>query len=81
MDGRAQAKVWLKHESMAHIEDTLPPPPQPDINGVRYSAKEGQVYYTTTGQKQFTRVRVDPNTFEPAGNPELVASGGMYDDF
>jgi len=81
LDGTAQAKVWLKHASMAHIEDTLPPPPQPGINGVRYSAKEGQVYYTTTGQKLFTRVRVDPNTFEPAGDPELVASGGMYDDF
>jgi hypothetical protein len=27
------------------------------------------------------RVRVDSNTFEPAGEPERVASGGMYDDF
>jgi hypothetical protein len=80
-DGTPQAKVWLKHDSMAHIEDTLPPPPQPGINGIRYSAKEGYVYYTTTGQKLFTRVRVDPSTFEPAGEPELVASGGMYDDF
>lgn len=80
-DGSPQTKIWLKHESMAHIEDKLPPPPQPGINGVRYSAKEEHVYYTTTGQKLFMRVRVDPNTFEPAGEPERVASGGMYDDF
>jgi hypothetical protein len=80
-DGRPQAEVWLKHDSMAHIKDTLPPPPQPGINGLRYFAKEGHVYYTTTGQKLFMRVRVDPHSFEPAGEPELLASGGMYDDF
>ena len=80
-DGSPQTKIWLKHESMAHIEDTLPPPPQPGINGVRYSAKQEHLYYTTTGQKLFMRVRVDLNTFDPAGEPELVANGGMYDDF
>ena len=79
-DGSRQAKVWLQHESMAHVPDTLPPP-QPGINGVRYSAKAEHIYYTTTGQKLFMRVRVDPNTFEPAGEPERVAGGGMYDDF
>src|SRR5262245_26697357 len=80
-DGSPQAKVWLQHESMAHVEDKLPPPPQPGINGVRYSANAEPIYYTTTGQKLFMRVRVDPNTFEPAGEPKRVASGGMYDDF
>jgi len=80
-DGSPQAKVWLQHESMAHVEDKLPPPPQPGINGLRYSANAEHIYYTTTGQKLFMRVRVDPNTFEPAGEPERVASGGMYDDF
>jgi hypothetical protein len=79
-NGTPQAKVWLRHDSMAHIKDALPPPTQPGINGLRYSAKQGHVYYTTTGQKLFTRVRVDPNSFDPAGEPELVASGGMYDD-
>lgn len=47
---------------MAHVTDNLPPPPQPGINGLRY--------YTTTGQKLFMRVRVDPTTLEPAGQPE-----------
>jgi hypothetical protein len=76
-----QAKVWLQHESMKHIEDTLPPPPQPGINGLRYSAKRQHVYYTNTGQKLFMRVRIDSDTFEPISAPERLASGGMYDDF
>lgn len=76
-----EPSLWLRHESMAHIKDTLPPPTQPGINGVRYSAARGYVYYTTTGQKLFNRVRVDPTTFSPVGEPELIASGGMYDDF
>lgn len=81
-EGRApQAKPWLKHESMAHVKDTLPPPPQPGINGLRYSPRTGFAYYTTTGQKLFMRVRVDTVTFDPIGGPERVAGGGMYDDF
>jgi hypothetical protein len=80
-DGGSQATVWLKHESMKYVQVELPPPPQPGINGVRYSANGRWLYYTTTGQKLFMRVRVDPATFEPSGEPELVAHGGMYDDF
>ena len=81
-DGRSpRAKLWLQHESMAHVEDNLPPPPQPGINGLRYSAETGYVYYTTTGQKLFMRVRVDPATLEPADVPERIWGGGMYDDF
>jgi hypothetical protein len=81
-DGREpQTKPWLKHQSMAHVKDTLPPPPQPGINGLRYSSRTGFAYYTTTGQKLFMRVRVDPATFDPVGGPERVAGGGMYDDF
>jgi hypothetical protein len=79
--GHAQADVWLKHESMDHIKDTLPPPPQPGVNGVRYAAKLKHVYYTTTGQKLLMRVAVEPVDFNPAGEPQRVASGGMYDDF
>lgn len=28
-DRRPEAKPWLNHESMAHVPDTLPPPPRP----------------------------------------------------
>jgi hypothetical protein len=80
-DGRPQARVWLKHESMAYVEVGLPPPPQPGVNGVRWFAKTRHVYYTTTGQKLFMRLGVDAVTFEPSGTPELIARGGMYDDF
>jgi hypothetical protein len=81
-DGLApQARLWLQHETMAHVKDTLPPPPQPGINGLRYSVAKGYAYYTTTGQKLFMRVRVDPATLSPTGEPERIAGGGMYDDF
>jgi hypothetical protein len=80
-DRKPRARLWLKHESMAHVKDNLPPPPQPGINGLRYSAGTSCVYYTTTGQKLFMRVRVEPTALEPAGEPERVAGGGMYDDF
>lgn len=77
----AEAGVWLKHDSMAHVDVDLPPPPQPGINGVRYSAALGEVFYTTTGQKLFMRVAVDPETQAPSGEPEQLGCGGMYDDF
>lgn len=80
-DGRVATRLWLKHQSMAHIPNTLPPPPQPGINGLRFSAKTHHVCYTTTGQKLFMRVAIDSVDFEPAGEPERLAGGGMYDDF
>lgn len=79
--GKPEPRVWLKHETMAHIADTLPPPPQPGINGVRYAAQTRHLYYTCTGQKLFMRVRVDPRTHDPDGAPERVDSGTMADDF
>lgn len=78
---RPHARVWLRHDSMAHIPDTLPPPPQPGINALHYSAGTRHLYYTTTGQKLFMRVLVDPHTLDPADRPERLAGGGMYDDF
>ena len=66
---------------MKHVEDALPPPPQPGINGLRYSAKRQHVYYTNTAQKLFMRLGIDPDTLEPKGAPDRLASGGMYDDF
>jgi hypothetical protein len=79
--GKCEPRVWLADESMAHIADTLPPPPQPSINGIRYASKTNFLYYTSTGQKLFMRVRVDPQTNDPEGTPQLVDSGTMADDF
>jgi hypothetical protein len=79
-DGKkATARVWLKDPSM----NPGPPvvPPQPGINGIEYSAKTGYVYYTSTFQELFMRVRVDPRTLNPVAAPELIAKGHLWDDF
>ena len=74
------ARVWLAHESMAcstnpELADC------PGVNGIKYCAKNEHIYYTTTVQKRFSRVRVDARTLEAVGEPELVAGGMMGDDF
>jgi hypothetical protein len=53
----------------------VPPPLQPGVNGVRYGAK------TSTAQKVFMRVRVDPKTLDPTGPPEFIAAIDNADDF
>ncbi len=79
---RASARVWLGHDTMASDPDgDLPPPPQPGINGVRYGARTGYLYYTSTAQRVFMRVAVDPGTLNPAGTPEFVAAIDNADDF
>ncbi|MEH2184409.1 hypothetical protein [Nostoc sp.] len=75
------ARVWLKHDSMAFNPNSPLKPPQPGVNGVRYASRSHYFYYTTTAQKLFMRVRVDPDTHEPAAEPEHVANGRMFDDF
>src|SRR5262249_27358698 len=54
---------------------------QPGVNGIRYAARTGYLYYTSTSQQLMMRVPVDPVTFEPAGLPEFVAGGRFWDDF
>lgn len=78
----AEARVWLAHDTMADDPDSgLPPPPQPGVNGVRFGARTGHLYYTSTAQKVFMRVAVDPGTLDPAGAPEFVAAIDNADDF
>jgi hypothetical protein len=78
----ATARVWLAHDTMADDPDSeVAPPPQPGVNGVRYSARTGYLYYTSTAQKVFMRVPVDPATLEPAGGAEFVAAIDNADDF
>ena len=71
--------VWLEHPSMACNLGVLPD--CPGINGIKFCSKNTHVYYTTTVQKSLSRVRVNPDTLEPAGEPEFVAGGMMGDDF
>jgi sugar lactone lactonase YvrE len=80
----ATARVWLHHPAMAPNPDngfTSPLGPQPGINGIHYAARSNVVYYTCTARKLFMRVAVDPATFTPLGQPEIVAAGITADDF
>jgi hypothetical protein len=77
---RPSFRIWLEHESMGYFPGKMKPE-QPGVNGVHYAAKTHFVYYTSTAKKLFMRVPVDPTTLEPAGDPELVVSGRMGDDF
>ena len=78
----ATARVWLADDTMAWDPDSeVAPPPQPGINGVRYGASTGYLYYTSTAQKVFMRVPVDPATLEPTGGAQFVAAVDLTDDF
>src|SRR6478609_4905956 len=80
----ATASVWLQHPTMAPDPDsglTSPLGPQPGINGIRFAARTDVVYYTCTGQKLFMRVAVDPATYTPVGQPEVVSADITADDF
>ena len=78
--GTASARVWLRHDSMGYFPGKMKPE-QPGVNGVRYAPEAGYLYYTATAKKLFMRVRVDPRTLDPAGEPEIVVAGRMGDDF
>ncbi|WP_343600037.1 hypothetical protein [Mycobacterium sp.] len=79
---RATGRIWQAHDTMAMDPDSgVPPPPQPGVNGVRYGGQSGYLWYTSTAQKAFMRVAVDPTTLEPAGCPEFVAAIDNADDF
>jgi hypothetical protein len=77
----ATARIWLAHDTMAMDPASVPWPPQPGVNGVRYGAQAGYLYYTSTAQKVFMRVAVDPATLEPVGGAEFVAAIDNGDDF
>ena len=78
--GKPTFRVWLHHDSMGYYPGQLKPE-QPGVNGVRYAARSNHLYYTATAKKLFMRVAVNPDTHEPAGEPELVMAGRMGDDF
>ncbi|GAB2961598.1 hypothetical protein LWP59_25435 [Amycolatopsis acidiphila] len=75
-------RIWLAHDTMGDDPDSeVDPPPQPGVNGVRYSPRTGYLYYTSTAQQVFMRVPVDPATLDPAGPPEFVTALSDGDDF
>lgn len=76
----ARARVWLKHDSMLNRPGEKKPE-QPGLNGLRFAARTGFLYYTSTSQNLMMRVPVSPNTLEPADMPQFVAGGRYWDDF
>ena len=76
----ATTRVWLAHEDMASDPNPIMAD-QPGINGIRYARKTGFVYYTSTTQRFFMRVRVHPETYAPDGAVQFVSGGRMADDF
>ena len=47
-------------------DSDVPPPPQPGVNGVHYGPRTAAYpHYTSTAQKVFMRVAVDPVTHKP----------------
>ena len=79
-DGKPTARVWLKHDSMGYFPGQMKPE-QPGVNGVKYAPKLYYLYYTKTAKQLFLRVKTDPHTFNPIGEPEFVGGGRMFDDF
>lgn len=79
-DGRVNISIWLEHPDMTFHPGEMSPE-QPGINGVRFAPRSGYLYYTSTAQRLFVRVAVDPHTQRPASEPEVVAAGTMADDF
>ena len=75
-----RARVWLKHDNMMNRPGEKKPE-QPGVNGIRYGAQTGFLYYTSTSQNLMMRVAVDPASLEAVGLPEFVAGGRYWDDF
>jgi hypothetical protein len=70
---------WFSDTTMAG--DLVLPDFQPGTNGLKYSAKTGYVYYTSTQKRLFCRVKVDSGSLEPAGAVDIVSRGMQGDDF
>jgi hypothetical protein len=79
-DGKPRARVWLRHDSMGYYPGQMKPE-QPGVNGLQYSPKRGYLYFTNTAKQLFLRVKVEPETNNPVGEPEVVGGGEMFDDF
>ena len=81
VDGKpTSARIWMEHDNMK-MRPGEKKPEQPGVNGIRYAARTGYLYYTSTSQQLMMRVSVDQETLEPAGLPEFVAGGRYWDDF
>ena len=80
-DGKPKPSVWLEHDSMSYLAKSYYQGIQlPGINGIQYSPKRGYLYYTASAKQLFMRVKVEPISFNPVGDIEVVGAG-RFDDF
>ena len=85
----ASASVWLRDTSMMagwELPQVVLTPhvtiPYPSINGVRFAKATNHLYYMNCAQQRFARVAVDPQTWNPAGAPEMLEGDILSaDDF
>ena len=77
--GQCSARVWREHKMLAHSHDPKKHD-VPGVNGLKYNSKTCSLYFTTTAQTIFGRIRVDPNTFDPVGDVEEVTDRWMWAD-
>ncbi|KAH7408840.1 hypothetical protein BKA64DRAFT_571470 [Cadophora sp. MPI-SDFR-AT-0126] len=79
-DGTAPStRIWMKHCMLAHSNDPKLHD-SPGVNGIKFNTKDGYLYFTTTAQTLFGRIRVDLQSLDPVGDPEEVAKRGMMAD-
>ena len=78
--GKPLAREWLRHDAMGYFPGAQKPE-QPGVNGVRFAKKTSRLYYTSTAKKLLMRVRVNAQTHDAEGEPELIVAGRMGDDF
>ncbi len=78
--GEPAIRVWKSHDSMGYYPGKMKPE-QPGVNGIRYAGRTHHLYYTATAKKLFMRIAVDPESLEATGEPEIVVTGRMGDDF
>jgi hypothetical protein len=79
-DGSApSARVWFKHDMMAHSEDPKKRD-VPGVNGIKFNTKDMHLYFTSTAQTILGRIRVDPETLDPVGEPKDVTERWMWAD-
>ncbi len=85
----ASASVWLRDTSMTagwELPQVVLTPhvtiPYPGVNGVRFAKGTNHLYYTSCAQQRFARIAVDPQTWTPAGAPEMLEGDILSaDDF
>jgi hypothetical protein len=74
----AEATEWLRDRSLDG--KLVLPDFQPGVNGLKYSYVANALCFSSTQQRLFARVSVDPQTLQPVGPVLILATGAQGDD-